>query len=221
MDHGHALLIQVLEDRRPSWLRRKGITMLEIGSTREALPSQDSTRKLAEFCQQHGWRFTTCDMDPANTERAAALFESMGVPFEAVTDKGEDYVSRTTKEFDVVYVDAYDFDHGKHSAARQARYEEFLGSRIDQRDCEIMHLEVMKGLNRSGRRNCLVVIDDTWQKEPNGPWLGKGPLAVPWALTHGWDLIEVDSDRKAVVLERMSPGRQLISPFFAPRPVGV
>ena len=62
MEHGHGLLIQALEQLRPEWLTRGGITVLEVGSSREPLPNQDSTRILARFCQERDWRFTTCDM---------------------------------------------------------------------------------------------------------------------------------------------------------------
>jgi hypothetical protein len=201
VEHGHGLLIQALEELRPEWLSRGGISVLEVGSSREPLPSQDSTRILARFCQERDWQFTTCDMDPENTARAAKLFADMGVPFSAVTALGEEYIAGQRKAFDVVYLDAYDFDHGKHSEHRQQRYEEFLGSRIDQHACEVMHLKAMQGLSQAGRRRCLVVIDDTWRESPDGPWLGKGPLAVPWALRNGWSIALETSEHRAVALQ--------------------
>ena len=54
MEHGHALVIRALKERRPDWLGRTDIRMLEVGTTREPLPSQDSTRVLSRFCQEHG-----------------------------------------------------------------------------------------------------------------------------------------------------------------------
>ncbi len=201
MEHGHSLLIRALQEHRPSWLERRGLNMLEIGTTREPLATQDSTRILSKLCQERGWNFTTCDMDPRNTARAAELFREMGAPFEAVTDRGEDYLARHRHAFDVVYLDAYDFDHGKHSEERQQRYESILGSRIDQHECEVMHLKAMQALNHAGRRGCLVVIDDTWREKADGPWLGKGPLAVPWALRNGWTSTYQPEGYRAVVLE--------------------
>ena len=85
MDHGHALLLRALRERRPDWLTRPGISMLEVGSTREPLSSQDSTRILSAFCHEQGWSFTTCDVDPINSGHARELFRSMGAPFDAVT----------------------------------------------------------------------------------------------------------------------------------------
>ncbi len=175
--------------------------MLEVGTTREPLPSQDSTRILARYCMDRGWDFTTCDMDPLNTERAVKLFAEMGADFTGVTAKGEDFIAEHKRAFDVVYLDAYDFDHGKHSEERQQRYEQMLGSRIDQDACEVMHLQAMQGLNHAGARDCLVVIDDTWRESPDGPWLGKGPLAVPWALRNGWTISFDPEGYRAVVLE--------------------
>jgi hypothetical protein len=201
MEHGHSLLIRALEERRPEWLGRTSIRMLEVGTTREPLPSQDSTRILSRYCQDHGWDFTTCDMDPENTARAADLFAEMAAPFRAVTAKGEDYLAGQRRAFDVVYLDAYDFDHGKHSEVRQQRYQQILGSRIDQRECEVMHLEAIQALNHAGRRGCLVVIDDTWRETPTGKWLGKGPLAVPWALRNGWTAPFQPEGYRGVVLE--------------------
>jgi len=199
-EHGHGLLLKALRERRPEWLERKGIHVLEVGTTREQLASQDSTRVIAEFCKEHGWDFTTCDMDPANSERARELFASMNVPFKAVTAKGEDYIKSQRRAWDVVYLDAYDFDHGKHSEERQERYEQFLGSRIDQQACEVMHLEAMQGLNRAGRPRCLVVIDDTWMVK--NKWVGKGPMAIPWAIANGWDLTMAEEEYRAIVFEK-------------------
>jgi len=201
VEHGHALLIKAVNERRPEWLGRPGIRMLEVGTTREVLPAQDSTRILAALCQENGWDFVTCDMDPANTGRARDLFAEMGAPFTGIAARGEDYIRSCRHAFDVVYLDAYDFDHGKHSEERQERYEQFLGSRIDQDACEVMHLEAMQGLNHAGRKGCLVVLDDTWRKSPKDPWLGKGPLAVPWSLRHGWQLTMELPEFRAVVLE--------------------
>lgn len=201
MQHGHALLLEALKKRRGGWLSKPGIRMLEIGTTREPLPTQDSTRILSEFCRDHGWHFTTCDMDPANTASAQAMFDKLGVPFTAVTAKGEEYVTDPNHVFEVVYLDAYDFDHGQHSEERQQRYEEHLGARIDQQACEVMHLEAMQGLTATAPPRCLVVIDDTWQ-DHDGRWLGKGPLAVPWALENGWTIKMPNYGYRAVALEK-------------------
>ncbi|MDQ1688104.1 MAG: hypothetical protein QOK42_1079 [Frankiaceae bacterium] len=204
--HGHAMLVRSLRTHRPEWFSRPGIRMLEVGTTREAIVNQDSTRILAQLCHEHGWSFTTCDMDPVTAEKARTMFAEIGVDAEAVAAKGEDYIAGHRRAFDVVYLDAYDFDHGNHSETRQARYEEVLGERISQHACELMHLRAIQGLGRAGRRRCLVVIDDTWlATDENGDvhWVGKGPQAVPWAEAHGWDVLDVSMENRAVLLERV------------------
>jgi hypothetical protein len=206
-EHGHAALIRALEQRRPQWADKRGLRMLEVGTTREALANQDSTRILSQLCHDRGWKFITCDMDPVNSERARDLFNELGFDAEAVTAKGEDYIASKRRAFDVVYLDAYDFEHGQHSETRQQRYEEFLGERINQEACEVMHLKAMQGLNRAARGHCLVVIDDTWLvSDAKGEvrWVGKGPQAIPWAEANGWDLTDVSFDNRAVVLERVT-----------------
>lgn len=208
MEHGHALLMSELTNASLRASKRVP-HLLEVGTTREPTPGQDSTRALATWCLENGWRFTTCDMDPRNAERARELFTELRAPFVAVTAKGENFIAAHRGAFDAVYLDAYDFDHGRHSAERQERYERFLGSRIDQHDCEVMHLEAMRGLNRAGTPQCIVVLDDTWRDDDSQPWLGKGPLALPWALDHGWDLVEEDRDRRAVALKRSGRLRRL------------
>lgn len=207
-EHGHGLFLELIRSR---WSERFGdasVRILEVGTTREPHPGQDSTRAIAEFCLEHGWTFVTVDMDPVNTSRASELFKSMGAPFAAVTSRGEDFIARHRRAFDAAYLDAYDFDHGRHSEARQQRYQEVLGARIDQHESEVMHLEAMASLTRAGRRNCLVVIDDTWLDD-GGRWQGKGPLVIPYALHRGWRLIAIDPDRRAVAMQRQSPAAQL------------
>lgn len=202
VQHGHGLLFECLGLYRPHWNKERGVRLIEIGTTREVLPSQDSTRKIAEFCLERGWSFTTVDIDPKNSRHARELFAEMGAPFSAVTEPGEYFLRRHRLAFDVVYLDAYDFDHGKHSEIRQERYVKLTGSRIDQTRCELMHLAAMRALSTAGTRECLVVIDDTWRVGPERSWYGKGPLAIRWAEAHGWRILRESNSHRAVALER-------------------
>lgn len=191
LQHGHDLLIAHLATRLPEL---RGVTgtrrmiLVEIGTTRENVPGQGSTRKLAEFCRQHGFHFITVDMDPHNSRVAERMFRGMGVPFEAVTMKGEDYLRDRTEVVDFVFLDAYDFDHGMHSELRQARYTKFLGSRIDEQACHQMHLDCAQSVVRLLSPSGVVCVDDTWLDE--GAWTAKGTLAMPYLLEHGYTLIE-------------------------------
>src|SRR3546814_1660048 len=101
-------------------------------------------------------------MDPHNTAAAGAMFKKLGVGFQAVNDKGEDFLRAYADDMDFVFLDAYDFDHGKHSELRQSRYKKFLGSEIDEIACHEMHLDCAKSVHLKLSAGGLVCIDDTW-----------------------------------------------------------
>lgn len=191
-EHGHELLLSHLH-RHVAAMQAAGrdrrLQIVEIGTTRENVPGQGSTRKLAEFCRDHGLDFVTVDMDPHNTRLARQLFADLKVSFEAVTMKGEDYLRARETAVDFAFLDAYDYDHGKHSELRQSRYVKFLGARIDEEACHRMHLDCAQSLGRLLAPHGLVCVDDTWLDE-QGRWTAKGTLAVPYLLDRGFALIE-------------------------------
>lgn len=188
MEHGHSLLIDHLvenyvppDDHTP--------VLIEIGTTRETVAGQGSTEKLALLCQELGIEFVTVDMDPRNTRNARRMFQRHGMSFSAVTAKGEDYLAEYSGQIDYVFLDAYDFDHGKHSEIRQGRYKKFLGGRIDEEQCHKMHLACAKTLITNLSSNGLICFDDTWTTA-DGNWTAKGTTAMPFLLEHGFVLIE-------------------------------
>jgi hypothetical protein len=190
-EHGHELLLSHLRVYLPllkEAVRDRPLQMIEIGTTRENVPGQGSTRKLAEFCKEHGVHFTTVDMDPHNSQGAEEIFREMGVAFSAVAAKGEDFLRDRSQPVDVLFLDAYDFDHGKHSELRQSRYEKYLGARIDEQACHEMHLDCARSAVRLLSRAGVVCVDDTWLED--GAWTAKGTLAVPFLLDNGFELIE-------------------------------
>lgn len=202
-EHGHELLIAHLKAHLPDIRRQSGsrpLAMVEIGTTRENVPGQGSTRKLAEFCAANQIDFVTVDMDPHNAQMANELFSRMGVAYRAIAAKGEDYLAGRGDPVDFVFLDAYDFDHGKHSELRQSRYEKFLGSRIDEQACHRMHLECAQSLTRLLTPYGIVCVDDTWLE--NGHWTAKGTLAVPYLLAHGFELVEARN--RAALLRRVA-----------------
>jgi hypothetical protein len=190
--HGQELLLAFAKKHAPR-LRgacgeRKPL-LLEIGTTRESSSGQGSTRRLAEFCHSQGFHFITVDMDRANTDLAAQMFRENNYPFEAVHSKGEDFLSGYRGTIDMAFLDAYDFDHGKHSELRQARYEKFLGSRIDESECHRMHLECSRLILPLAAPWMLMCVDDTWLHE--GRWTAKGTLAVPHLLENGYHFLDI------------------------------
>ncbi len=203
-EHGHELLLARLRRHLDSLKAALGDRMpvlVEIGTTRENVPGQGSTRKLAEFCRNGGIHFITVDMDPHNTRMATDTFSQLGVPFEAVTMKGEDYLRDYAGNLDFVFLDAYDFDHGHHSELRQSRYTKFLGHPIDDQECHRMHLDCAQSVAVKLSQHGLVCVDDTWLEE--GKWTAKGTLAVPYLLENGFRI--VDARNRAALLERV-PG---------------
>jgi hypothetical protein len=192
-EHGHDLLLKKLADIIASYklnILPRIPTLIEIGSTREDIPGQGSTKKIAEFCKKNNVHFITVDMDPHNTQMAREAFEDMGAAsFLAVNAKGEDYLKKFDGLIDFIFLDAYDFDHGQHSQIRQKRYKLFLGSRISEYKCHQMHYDCAKSINAKLARDGLVCIDDTWLDNDQN-WTAKGTLAMPYLLSNGFQLIE-------------------------------
>ena len=190
--HGHEVLLAFLSAKAKKLLQAKGNrrpTLIEIGTTRESAAGQGSTRRLMDFCRKHNFHFITVDMDSANTQMAAQMFRENEVSFEAVQAKGEDYLASYEGDMDCIFLDAYDFDHGKHTELRQSRYEKFLGTRIIEADCHKMHLDCASAIVKKLQPWTIVCLDDTWLEE--GRWVAKGTTAIPYLLEQGLQLLDV------------------------------
>jgi len=201
-EHGHALLMAVLVDeavQRPDLL--PGKTLVEIGTTRECDPGQKSTEKLGIFTAMLGMRFITVDMDPINTAHARRVLSYINPLSHAITAKGEDYLASLSEPLDYIYLDAFDFDHGKHSEDRQLRYRVNLKTVISDDACWHMHLQCAQSIITKMEEGGIVVIDDTWT-DGNGEFDGKGKLAVPLLLAHGFEIIA--RTPMAIALQRSS-----------------
>jgi hypothetical protein len=202
-EHGHDLLLGYLNKHLSQYkasISPRTPLLIEIGTTREDVPGQGSTKKIAHFCVAQGVDFVTVDMDPHNTKVAQELFETMGAKnCRAVTMKGEDFLRQSEGPFDFVFLDAYDFDHGKHSELRQGRYEKFLGSIIDELQCHQMHLDCAESVHQKLTDLGVVCVDDTWQEE--GKWTAKGTLAMPYLLENGFEVLEARN--RAAILHRL------------------
>lgn len=199
--HGQALLLDYFKTHLDSYkasIGERRLVLIEIGTTREEVKGQGSTRQFAEFCKQQGLHFITIDMDPHNSRMAQRLFRQLDCAFEAITSKGEEYLREYPGPIDFIFLDAYDFDHGKHSELRQSRYQQFLGARIDDQQCHRMHLECAESLVDKLAEKGLICFDDTWLD--HGKWTAKGTLAMPYLMDNGFKLI--DARNRAALLAR-------------------
>jgi hypothetical protein len=196
-EHGHAVLIDWLSAQSSPVASR---LLVEIGTTRERVPGQGSTEKLAHFCAAHDIEFITVDMDPRNTARAQRMFRRLGLSFQAITAKGEEWLAAFPGKIDYVFLDAYDFDHGKHSQQRQSRYEQFLGAPIGDDACHQMHLDCAIILAQKISKDGVICIDDTWMDE-KGKWTAKGTKAVPFLLENGFQIFEARN--RSLLLARL------------------
>lgn len=201
--HGQVLLLDYLKRHAQDLTAQlsRPVRVLEIGTTREDVPGQGSTKQFMQFCKAHSVDFTTVDMDPANSLRAQAMFDEAGIPFKAITAKGEEFLETADETFDCVFLDAYDFDHGMHSDLRQSRYETFLGDRISDAACHEMHLRCAVALTQKLPDHGLICFDDTWLDD--GQWTAKGTTAMPYLLSNGFKLIDVRN--RAALLARNLP----------------
>lgn len=199
-NHGHELLIRCLTrvNRDSAKQPLRGLCLVEIGSTRETIPGQGSTKRLARFCVKHGMTFETVDMDPENVRQATAILAGLNKRFKAVHARGEDYLEARQGVIDICYLDAFDIAHDSHSQERQQRYVSNLGVAISKHNCVQMHLQCARALIHKIPVEGWIIIDDSWME--NGQWAGKGETAIPYLLEHGFSLF--DRDGNAVALRR-------------------
>ena len=196
--HGHALVQKLLPDIAA---RTETGYLVEVGTTREKLPGQGSTVALAALAAELGLPFITIDVDPANTEQARAdLAPYPGA--EAVTARGEDFLRSFDKPVVAAYLDAFDIQHGKHSAYRIDRYRLLLGTEITNEGASAMHLACAEALVPRMVPGGLIVIDDTWVDRDG--YAGKGGTAVPALLRKGF--LIADGTKTAIALRMASDG---------------
>lgn len=186
MQHGHSLMLDLIKLDQ----NLKGKTLIEIESTREPLPGQDSSKYFYNLSKKEDIRFITVDMDPNNTNALRERFPDIN----AITQRGEDFLRGYTNDIDYLYIDAFDFFHSNHSQERFRSYRENLGTTINDEECHRMHLECVKNCYT---RVLKIVIDDCF-----GPNFerGKGVTAIPFLLKSGFVVIK--RNNQAVALQK-------------------
>ena len=178
-----------------------GKTIIEIGTTRELRPPQNSTQKLAIFASAMDMRFVTVDMDPDNTKAAERILPFLNPAADAQTKKGELFLKTYAGALDYVYLDAFDFDHDQHSDKRRQRYQEFLNTDINDEECWLMHKLCAETIIERMPEGGIVALDDTW-RDSDGVLQGKGKLAAPLLLQNGFKMVAETKD--TLCLKRIS-----------------
>ncbi|MCV6639585.1 hypothetical protein [Candidatus Albibeggiatoa sp. nov. NOAA] len=203
-EHGHILLIRTINEKLSElkqYVRdNRKLTLIEIGSTRELVSGQGSTEKLARLCLEQGIHFITVDMDEVNSTTIKPFVHDISPEFDVVAAKGEDYLEHYEGLIDFIFLDAYDFDHGKHSEDRQTRYEKVLGNRINDQDCHQMHLDCAIPLVSKLSPHGIICFDDVWFRD--GEWQGKGKTAIPYLLNNGFKILHTGNN--AAILVRIN-----------------
>jgi len=156
----------------------KNKTVIEIGTTREIVSGQDSTRYLYNLSKEYGYNFITIDMDKENTENAQKRHPGIN----SITMKGEDFLETYEKKIDYIYLDAFDFWHNGHTEKRKRKYREILNCEITNKDCHEMHLKCAKYLVHKLSVDGVIIFDDILNKN----WDGKGKTAIPLLLENNF-----------------------------------
>jgi tetratricopeptide (TPR) repeat protein len=204
-DHGHVDLMKFIEEKLPMVRECAGdkkLVLVEIGTTRELVSGQGSTEKLALFCNDRQIHFSTVDMDPVNIDSARGQIKKINGDFELIVAKGEDFLADYEGQIDFIFLDAYDYDHGGHSDARQGRYQKVLGKKISNAACHKMHLDCVMSLVEKLSPWGIIGFDDVWFKD--GSWRGKGTTAMPYLLANGFQVIHQGNN--VAILLRHSAG---------------
>jgi precorrin-6B methylase 2 len=186
MDHGHHTLIKYIKTLPVDVTKNK--TIIEIGSVREFLEGQNSTECFMKLCIERNMKLVSVDMDEKCSENVRVLCKKYDFDdCEIFTMKGEDYL-KSIPSFDFIYLDGYDYDHGKHSEERQQRYIKNLGETITNEECWKGHLEMSELLHEVADKNSVICFDDIISES-----VGKGVTALPFLLKNDWTILDKTS----------------------------
>tara|TARA_R110000737_G_scaffold283279_1_gene289886 strand:- start:10 stop:567 length:558 start_codon:yes stop_codon:yes gene_type:complete len=155
--------------------------LVEVGTTREAVSGQDSTKYFYNISNELGFKFITVDMDEENSRNVESRFPNIS----AVTMKGEDYLKEYQGMIDYVYLDAFDFYHSQHPQYRKDKYRDILNCEINNESCHKMHLECCESLINKMPTGGIILFDDVL----NPQYDGKGKTAIPFLLENNFNVV--------------------------------
>ena len=166
--------------------------LVEIGTTREIMTGQDSTKFFYDMSKQLGFKFVTIDMDEENSNNARSRFPGIS----AITMNGEDYLREYDGLIDFVYLDAFDFWHPNHSQKRKDKYKNILECEISNEACHQMHLECCSILLNKMPVGGIILFDDVL----NHQYDGKGKTAIPYLLENNFKIYNLDTSLQGCLL---------------------
>jgi hypothetical protein len=118
---------------------------------------------------------------PSTTQQLTSFCHKHGLRFETVDiAHAESHLQNQPGEVDFVFINPRDPDHRKHSLANL-----------------VCAAQLVKKLSKNG----LVCINDTYLHDAT--WAAKGAQAVPYLLSHGFELVDVRN--RAVLLRKSYP----------------
>lgn len=192
LGHGHNLFLYIIKKRNKDFKN-----FLEIGSTREEIYGQGSTKIIAEYCENRMINFTSVDADIKNVNRLNISLGHLKY-FNIIFDKGENFLKKTTNKYDCVYLDAFDIEKKIDNLNRNEFYEKIYHTSITNENSENIHLEIVMSLKEKINEKAIIVFDDTFINKDK--FYGKGGKAIPFLRNIGFKVIAQNSN--SVALER-------------------
>lgn len=170
MIHGRKPYLDTVRDLL---LENEPRTMIEIGSTRrmDAMDDGNSTPWFAHVARDISAQFYSVDVDRKSTDVCRDVLKSYGLDQNAtlVTDDGVRFLQKWDQgSIGFLYLDAWDYDAGMDA------------------ESESKHLEAFKAASKYMGDGALVLFDDIHDPVT---FKGKGALAIPWGIAHGFDIV--------------------------------
>jgi hypothetical protein len=107
------------------------------------------------------------DNDASRLATARKLLEAFGSRVELANHDSVRWLATNRQKIDLLYLDSLDVEHPMHAEHCLAEAQAAM---------------------QSLAKDSFILIDDTpWSR---GGWAGKGRLAIPWLINHGWRIIE-------------------------------
>ncbi len=192
LGHGHNLFLYIIKKKNKDFKN-----FLEIGSTREEIYGQGSTKIIAEYCENRMINFISVDANIKNVNRLKISLGHLKY-FKIICDKGENFLKKTTDKYDCVYLDAFDIEKKTDTFNRNKFYKEIYHTNITNENSENIHLEIVISLKEKINERAIIVFDDTFIYKDK--FYGKGGKAIPYLKNIGFEVIAQNSN--SVALER-------------------